>query len=116
MKNVLVVDDEPLLRMVVVETLREAGFSAQDAPDGFEALKILNANPGIEVLVSDVKMPRMDGYQLVSQALALKPDLKVVMMTGYSGNASRDVLLPSGCVFLNKPFNLDELPKIIGGM
>jgi CheY-like chemotaxis protein len=105
---ILIAEDEAMLRLLAVELLQDAGFEVFEAGDGVEALELLKANPQIALLVSDVKMPRMDGYSLVEAGLALRPDLKVLMMTGYAQNppqmlAARDIQV------LRKPFNLERL-------
>ena len=105
---ILIAEDEAMLRLIAVELLQDAGFEVFEASDGVEALELLKANPQIALLVSDVKMPRMDGYSLVEAGLALRPDLKVLMMTGYAQNppqmlAARDIQV------LRKPFNLERL-------
>ena len=84
MSQILVAEDEAMLRAIAVEMLEDAGFSVFQAGDGEEALTLLRGNPGIEVLVSDIKMPRMDGYALAEAGLALRPELKILLMTGYA--------------------------------
>src|SRR6266481_6265306 len=81
---ILVAEDEAMLRVIAVEMLEDAGFKVFEAGDGVEALELLKTNPQIALLVSDIKMPRMDGYALVEAGLAFRPDLKVLLMTGYS--------------------------------
>ena len=84
MAQILVAEDEAMLRLIAVEMLEDAGFTVFQAADGVEALALLKANPDIALLVSDIKMPRMDGYTLVQAGRELKPELKVLLMTGYS--------------------------------
>src|SRR5258707_14250107 len=105
---ILVAEDEAMLRIIAVEMLEDAGFQVFEAGDGAEALELLKANPQIALLVSDVKMPRMDGYALVEAGLALRPDLKGVMMTGY-GQKPPQMLMARDIQFLHKPFNLERL-------
>ena len=114
MSQILVAEDEAMLRAIAVEMLEDAGFSVFQAGDGEEALAILKSHPGIQVLVSDIKMPRMDGYALVAQSLALRPDLKVVLMTGYAQEPPP--ALPRAIPTLHKPFNLDRLCELAGQM
>ena len=112
--QILIVEDEAMLRVIAVEMLQDAGFTVFEAGDGAEALELLKANPGIVLLLSDVKMPRMDGYALVEAGLALRPDLKVVMMTGYAQEPPPT--LPRTIPTLHKPFNLDRLCQLAGEM
>ena len=75
MSEVLVAEDEAMLRAIAVEMLEDAGYSVFQAGDGEEALALLRNNPGIQVLISDIKMPRMDGYALAEAGLQLRPEL-----------------------------------------
>lgn len=107
-KPVLVVaEDEAMLRVLAVEMLQDAGFEVLEAMDGVEALDLLKAHPEVVLLVSDIKMPRMDGYALAQAGLALKPDLKVLLMTGYAQEPPPALL--KHVRILHKPFNLEQL-------
>jgi CheY-like chemotaxis protein len=95
--------------------LEDAGFKVFQEGDGVEALELLKSNPQIALLVSDIKMPRMDGYALVEAGLQFKPDLKVLLMTGYAQEPpaamkARDIQI------LHKPFNLEKLCAIAAEM
>ncbi len=110
--QILLAEDEAMLRLIAVEVLEDAGFAVFEASDGVEALMLLKANPQIALLISDIKMPRLDGYGLIEAGLAVKPGLKVLLMTGYA-----DVPLPlplkaRDIQILHKPFMLDELCAI----
>ena len=106
---ILVAEDEAMLRVIAVEMLEDAGFRVFEAGDGVEALELLKAHPDIVLLVSDIKMPRMDGYALVEAGLAIKPDLKVLLMTGYSQDPPPHFLKARDIQILHKPFNLEKL-------
>jgi len=106
---ILVAEDEAMLRLITVEVLQDAGFEVFEAADGAEALDLLKANPGIELLVSDIKMPRMDGYALVEAGLAFRPELKVLLMTGYSQEPPPFIKEIQDIQILRKPFNLEKL-------
>jgi CheY-like chemotaxis protein len=116
MSEVLVAEDEAMLRLLAVEMLEEAGFSVSQAADGAEALDLLKAQPEIQVLVSDIKMPRMDGYALTQAGLTLRPDLKIVLMTGYAQEPPPDIVRASGIRTLHKPFDLEELTELVRQM
>jgi len=109
MSQILIAEDEAMLRVIAVEMLQDAGFTVYEAGDGVEALALLQANPGIELLVSDVKMPRMDGYALVEAGLSFRPDLKILLMTGYSQDPPPQILKTREIQILHKPFNLERL-------
>ena len=105
----LLVEDEVMLRLLAMEMLEEAGFQVFEAADGLEGLELLKSHPEISLLVSDIKMPRMDGYALAEAGLALKPDLKILLMTGYSHSPPPALLKQAEVQILHKPFNLERL-------
>jgi len=113
---ILVAEDEAMLRLIAVEMLQDAGFEVHEAADGAEALDLLKANPGIELLVSDIKMPRMDGYALVEAGLAFRPQLKVLLMTGYSQEPPAFIQNIQDIQILRKPFNLERLCALASEM
>ena len=108
---ILVVDDEPTVRMLVVEVVEELGYDVIEAADGASALAAIHANPGIDLLITDVGLPGgMNGRQVADGAIALRPDLKVLFMTGYAENAviGNGQLAPN-MALLTKPFPMDAL-------
>jgi len=111
-RQILIAEDELMLRVIAVEMLEDAGFHVFQASDGEEALAILKENPGIMLLVSDIKMPRMDGYALARAGLALKPGLKILMMTGYAEDPPPGLIRDHQIEILHKPFNLDRLCEL----
>lgn len=113
---ILLAEDEPMLRIVAVETLKDDGFEVFEASDGVAALEILKAHPEIELLISDIKMPRLSGYELAEGALAIKPELKVVFMTGYSTEAPPAYIKEFSIRTLQKPFNVIELSHLARNM
>jgi len=100
-------EDEAMLRVLAVEMLQEAGFDVFEAADGLEGLEQLKAHPEASLLVTDIKMPRMDGYALAQAGLAARPDLKVLLMTGYAQEPPPALL--KHVRILHKPFNLEQL-------
>jgi DNA-binding NtrC family response regulator len=115
-RQILVAEDEAMLRVIAVEMLEDAGFEVFQAADGEEALTLLKFNPGIVLLVSDIKMPRMDGYALVKAGLEFKPGLKVLMMTGYAEDPPPDLIREQQIEILRKPFNVDLLCQMADAM
>ena len=79
--QILVVEDETHLRDLLDEALTENGLRIVTAADGIEGMAVLESHPGIELVLSDVRMPRMNGYEFVEKALGMRPELKVLMMT-----------------------------------
>jgi CheY-like chemotaxis protein len=114
--QILLAEDEAMLRVIAVEMLQDAGFHVFEAGDGMEALELLKAHPGISLLVSDIKMPRMDGYALAEAGLAFKPGLKVLLMTGYAQDPPPHLLKAAQVQILHKPFNLEELCALAAEM
>jgi PAS domain S-box-containing protein len=115
---VLVVDDEPTIRMLVTEVLADAGYAAIEAGDGPEGLKLLQSPAKVDLLITDVGLPGgINGRQLADAARALRPDLKVLFITGYAENAVvGNGRLEPGMQVLTKPFAMDTLAKRIKGM
>ena len=99
----LVVDDEPMILEILAQHCSALGMSVREAGEGAAAFALLEADPGIEVLVTDVRMPGLDGPSLAERALTLRPRLKVIFVTGYT--TYRSLTWP----VLRKPFDLDEL-------
>ncbi|MGD0144865.1 MAG: response regulator [Rhizomicrobium sp.] len=110
--TVLIAEDEAMLRFVAVETLSDAGFLVFDAVDGSAGLKILESDTKIDLLVSDIKMPGLNGYQLAEAGLALRPELKVVLMTGYAQEPIPEKIKRAGARVIYKPFDFDVLTAL----
>src|ERR1700759_2614986 len=85
---VLVIDDEPSIRMLISEGLEEHGYAVVEASDGPSGMRILQAGSKIDVLITDVALPNgMNGRQVAHAARQLRPELKVLFITGYAENA-----------------------------
>jgi signal transduction histidine kinase len=110
-ETVLVVDDEPTVRMLVIDVLQELGYSALEAADSATGLKLLQSNTRIDLLVTDVGLPGgMNGRQMADAARVSRPDLKVLFITGYAENAVvGNGHLDPGMAVLTKPFAVDGL-------
>ena len=111
-RKVLVVEDVGLIRMTTVDLTQELGFDTAEAGDGAEALKILRDDPAIAILLTDLGLPGMNGRQLVAEAHRLRPDLKIVIASGYS-TESEGGAFPPGTVVLTKPFDLAALKRAL---
>nr|WP_297514864.1 PAS domain-containing protein [uncultured Caulobacter sp.] len=117
-KTVLVVDDEPTVRMLIVDALTELDYACLEAPDGAAGLRILQSDAKVDLLITDVGLPGgLNGRQVADAARALKPDLRVLFITGYAENA---VLnhghIEHGMEVLTKPFGIGELTTRIDRM
>ncbi|MES1972432.1 MAG: PAS domain-containing protein [Pseudomonadota bacterium] len=115
---VLVVDDEPAVRMLVTEILGELGYAAIQAGDGAEALAILESDARIDLLVTDVGLPGgMNGRQVADAARAVRPDIPVLFITGFAENAVvGDGPLDPGMELVTKPFSMEALAARIRDM
>jgi YesN/AraC family two-component response regulator len=108
---VLVVDDEPLIRLGVASLLEELGHDAIDASTGRQALQLLREHPSIDLMLTDFRMPGLSGLELIAECRTIRPDIKIILMTGYS---SVDYTFPADCpVRLEKPFSIHDLMTAI---
>jgi CheY-like chemotaxis protein len=114
-KTVLVVDDEPSVRELVNEVLRELDYQVLEAENGASGLQILQSRRRVDLLVTDVGLPGgMNGRQLADAALVTRPDLKILFITGYAENAVVGAgQLKPGMYILTKPFSLETLGRRI---
>lgn len=102
-RSVLVVEDEPTVRTMAVRTLQEAGYQVSHAAHGREALDLIERGNGrVDLVVTDIGMPEMDGHELARRLQALRPGVPVLYMSGY---ADAGTVTP----FLQKPFSPDDL-------
>ena len=109
-ETVLVVDDEAMVRMLVVEALGDLKYVSLEASDGAAALEVLRSAARVDLLVTDVGMPNMNGRQLENAARALRPGLKVLFITGYAENAViNHGHLDADMQIMTKPFTMDAL-------
>jgi two-component system cell cycle sensor histidine kinase/response regulator CckA len=109
--TVLVVEDHEGVRSLIVGTLELCGFQVLQAGDGLEALRQVAQHAGkIDLLLTDVIMPGMNGKEVADQLAALRPGLKVLFMSGYSGEViAHHGVLEAGVAYLPKPFTPDML-------
>ncbi|MEJ8404828.1 PAS domain S-box protein [Brevundimonas vesicularis] len=110
-ETVMVVDDEPTVRMLVAEILHELGYQCIEASDGAAGLKLLQSGARIDLLVTDVGLPGgMNGRQMADAARIDRPDLKVLFITGYAENAVvGNGHLDPGMHVMTKPFAMEAL-------
>jgi CheY-like chemotaxis protein len=110
-ETILVVEDDAGVRGHSLESLRDLGYQTLDASNARAALQVLQDNPGIQLLFTDVVLPDgMNGKQLAAEARRLRPDLKVLMTTGYARNAIlRDGKIDPGVQLITKPFSYAAL-------
>jgi hypothetical protein len=115
-ETVLVVEDDPQVRMLVLELLKDLGYTALEARDAREALALLEQQH-VDLIVSDVGLPGLNGRQLAEMARARSPGLKILFMTGYAEHAQvRSSCLGAGMDMITKPFAVDDLAAKIRAM
>jgi two-component system cell cycle sensor histidine kinase/response regulator CckA len=109
--TVLLVEDEPTVRTVAERALTRHGYKVMTADNGEEALEILSRGEPIDLLISDVVMPGMDGPTVVREARKSRPDLKILFMSGYAEEQLRKSIDIENVNFLPKPFSVIELAE-----
>jgi CheY-like chemotaxis protein len=116
-ETVLVVEDEPIVRSVLLEMLEDQGYRTLEAVDGPSGLHILGLDDRIDLLVTDVGLPGMNGRELGDQARELRPGLKILFITGYAENAAmaRGFLQP-GMDMITKPFDVEKFLQRVKDM
>jgi PAS domain S-box-containing protein len=112
-KTVLVVEDEPIVRLLTVEVLNDLGYRALEAADGTMALRILETSQHIDLLITDIGMPGLNGRQVADAARVKRPTLPILFMTGYAESASSADFLGEGMEMVTKPVSMDILTSRI---
>jgi PAS domain S-box-containing protein len=116
-ETVLVVEDEPVIRNLIIEVLQDLGYRALEASDGPAGLKVLQSRQRIDLLVTDVGLPGINGRQLADAARETRPELKVLFITGYAENATlANGFLDPGMEIFTKPFAVEALATRIRSM
>ena len=108
--TILIVDDQPEVGPLAEDILEPEGYAVVHTTDPMEALRVARTRPGdIDVLLVDIVMPLMDGRELAQRILALRPKVKVILMSGYEVSGIKD----AGFAFLQKPFGIKTLRRIV---
>src|ERR1044072_7507389 len=113
MSNLLIVDDEQSYRQLLTLVFETEGYKVRTAKNGREAVEMLQVEPA-DLVISDVRMPDMDGIELLSAAREFLPDLGVVLMTAFASvETARDAFKLGADDFIQKPFDVEELKLIV---
>lgn len=108
--SVLVVDDEAAVRRFAARVLARDGFEVLEANDGVDALELLKvASPPVDIVVTDIVMPRLNGVELMEALSVSHPGLPVILMSGYATAALSELGIATPCSILNKPFPAERL-------
>jgi len=114
-QTILVVDDEPEIRKLVTAMLARNGYRVLTADSGENAVRLFRNNPGIDLLLTDVVAPGMSGPMIADQIAQIRPDVKVVFMSGYEGTqVVQRYVVEKGYSLLSKPFTMDQLANMVG--
>jgi CheY-like chemotaxis protein len=104
--TILVVEDDNIVRMLIVDVLEELEFKVLEADGGEQALQVLqDANKHIDLMMTDVGLPGMDGRELATEARKLRPALPILFASGYA----ESIDVPAGMHVIGKPFSIDQL-------
>jgi len=110
----LVVEDDPSIRLLITEVLDELGYTSFQAADAKAALALLDSNARLDLMVTDVGLPGMNGRQLADVARTHRPNLKILFLTGYAEHATaRSEFLAPGMEMMTKPFAIADLARKI---
>jgi PAS domain S-box-containing protein len=113
-ETILVIEDDPAVRLLVMQVLRELGYNAIETADGASARPILHSDRHLDLLITDVGLPGLNGRQLAEVAREGRPDLPVLFMTGYAEQAADQArFLEPGMEILTKPFDIFQLGERI---
>ena len=107
--SILIADDSDTVLEVTSRVLIDAGYDVVTARDGVAALDIIASQPAVDLLITDIRMPRMGGHALVQQILSRRPDLPIIYITGYSADWNPRDAVGGAHIFLQKPFQMEEL-------
>ncbi len=110
---ILVVEDDNIVRMLIVDVLEELEFQVLEADGSEKALEFLNdEDQYIDLMMTDVGLPGMDGKELAKQARMLRPELPILFASGYA----ESIDVPDGMQVIGKPFSIDQLRDKVKGM
>ncbi|MET0375804.1 MAG: response regulator [Rhizorhabdus sp.] len=107
----LVVDDEPFIRMVAIDALEGEGIIVLEAGDAEEAVELLNRHPEVDLLFTDINMPGLDGVKLAERAIKLRPQIRLIVASGREYRT--DQSLPDNGKFLPKPYGPAQLVDLV---
>ena len=103
--TILVVEDDAIVRMLIIDVLEELDFKVLEADGGEQALEILKDDKHIDLMMTDVGLPGMEGRELATEARKLRPTLPILFASGYA----ETIDVPAGMHVISKPFSIDQL-------
>src|SRR3989338_11124282 len=112
-KKILIVDDESTIRMSLARILEKEGYAVAQAENGKKAIELLKKEP-FHLILTDLKMPEVDGFEVLKQAKSISPDSVVIVLTAYVSVESAISAMKAGAYdYLSKPINIDEVRIVI---
>ena len=111
--TILLADDDPDLSEIIVATLAEAGYAVLTASDGYDAVRVL-ADNWVNLLITDIRMPGIDGFELARQAKVMRPTIQIIYLSGYSVDGAENAGPVYGPI-LKKPIRMGDLLAKVNG-
>jgi CheY-like chemotaxis protein len=112
--TVLVVDDDPIMCSCIEESLETLGFKTITAPHGLSAIQLmLDKNPDVSLVISDFKMPYLNGVETLTALQALRPGLRTILCSGTTKQECFQEQILDDCIFLSKPFGIKDLDAAV---
>ena len=115
-KIILVIEDETMVKMLVVDVLNDLGFATLEATDAKTALPILQSDQPIDMLITDIGLPGMNGWELARLARESRPALRILFLTGDESAQSKDVDRDESQEVMAKPFDMGEFEAKVSAM
>jgi CheY-like chemotaxis protein len=113
MPRILVVDDEPIMRSLLADVLKRMSYEVILSEDGIQALQVLAQNPDFDAVLSDIRMPKMNGLQLLNALVADYPHLPIILSSVHTEPDIRHAVEQMGAVFLPRPFTSEQLRQVL---
>jgi len=111
--KILVIDDEPLMRISLTDSLKGKGYLVESASSGEQALQLLRSGQ-YDIVITDLRLPQYDGMAILKECKKISPDTEVILITAYATVESAVEAMKRGAYdYITKPFHLEELGKII---
>ena len=107
--SMLVVEDNPLSRATAIAVFEELGFTVFETYNGHHALALIEARPEIKLMFIDVRMPGMSGSELAEVVRRRRPDIRLILTSGYVGEEA----VPRGLAFVPKPWRVDQIARAV---
>jgi len=112
--KILVIEDDPASYKLIEATLKSSKFNLIHAENGFEAIEHFNANSDIKLILLDIQLPGMNGYEILSYIRNINSTLPIVAQTAYSMTDDKDKCLDAGCTeYISKPINIVKLREVV---